>query len=150
MKSMAVFSFLTLISGATFSFAAEDARCMEEYKKESARITREAERNAKDNPPGKDLDAQSRFLTPIYAALKAAADRADQCERDSLRAAPRSDARLVKQREMSCNIRAEQELDELKKRRGTRSDGSRQELEAMRDAESTIADKRRECMKNAR
>lgn len=134
----------------TTSASAAESRCAAEFKAESDRISREAERKAAANPPGRDLESQRQFMAPIHAALKAAADRAQECEDRERRAAGPSAPAAVARREMDCNIRAEQEMDYLKRQREMRKNSTATEQSAFRDAETRIAENRRTCMGQGR
>ena len=130
--------------------AAAESRCVAEFKTETDRISREAERKAAANPPGRDQESQRQFMIPIHAALKAAADRAKECEDRERRAAGPSAPAAVARREMDCNIRAEQEMDYLKRQRDSRKNPTAAEQATLRDAESRIAENRRACMSQGR
>ena len=72
---------LALLALAPAAHAADNARCMEVYNAELARITREAEAAARGRPAPRDLEAQRQILIPIERAMREAADKADKCER---------------------------------------------------------------------
>lgn len=88
MKLHALLAMLALAGFSPLVHAAEDPACIEAFKEESRRIGLKAERDAKANPPGKDIAAQQRFMAPVHAALKAASEKAEECERKA-RAAKR-------------------------------------------------------------
>jgi hypothetical protein len=129
---------------------AAESRCEAAFKAESDRISREAERKAAANPPGRNLESQRQFMEPIHAALKAAADRAQECEERERRAAGPSAPAAVARREMDCNIRAEQETEYLRRQREMRKNPTATEQSAFRDAETRIAENRRACMSQPR
>ena len=116
----AVLLALVLSALATPTSAADTSRCAADFKAESDRITREAERKAAVNPPGRDQDSQRQFMVPVHAALKAAADRAKECEGRERRATGPSAPAAVARRETDSNMRAEQEMDYLKRQREAR------------------------------
>ena len=78
------------------------------------------------------------------------ADRAQECEDRERRAAGPSAPAAVARREMDCNIRAEQEMDYLKRQREMRKNSTATEQSAFRDAETRIAENRRICMGQGR
>jgi len=141
---------LGLLSSHVAPAAAAESRCAAAFKAESDRIGREAERKAAANPPGKNLESQRQFMEPIHAALKAAADRAQECEERERRAAGPSAPAAIARRDMDCNIRAEQEAEYLKRQREGRKNPTQAEQAALRDAENRIADNRRACMSQGR
>lgn len=107
----------------------------------------QAERDARANPPGRDLEAQRRLMTPVHAALKAAADKAEQCEKASrsARAGPEADRRAK-----ACTDRAQAQATELQQRYAARTDLSRAEQAARRDEENRMVEERMNCLREAR
>jgi len=126
--------------------AADDAQCLAEYKAEEARITREAERKAAANPPGNDTGAQQRLMAGVHDALKAAADRAERCNRER-HPPPPADA---KQRMQHCANRADQQMLELRQRYAGQSKLSFEEQTTIRNEENRIATARMDCMQKVR
>jgi hypothetical protein len=130
--------------------AADDSPCMRAYQAEVDRISREAEQAARVNPPGRDLYAQQQFMIPIHDALKAAAERADICEKGL--PGRSSNAAVV-----TANIRAEQCMDyadrslvTLRQRNAARPPQTPAERAAAREAENRIGDERAACLRQAR
>jgi|GEM_PF-2549211 len=130
--------------------AADDPRCLAEYRAEEARLQREAARAAAASPPGRDLQAQQRLMQPVHDGLKAAAERAEQCNRRS-RPAPSPDAAL---RQAQCAEQADRQMAALRQRlAGAAGPGvspSREAQAAQRAEETRIADERMRCLQQAR
>ena len=149
MKSLlSVFSLAPLIVAALAvpAAAADDPQCLAEYKADEARITREAERKAAANPPGNDTSAQQRLMAGVHDGLKAAAERAERCNR-AHRPPPPADAN---QRMKQCADRADQQVDELRRRYTGRSSLTREEQTTIRDEQDRIATMRMDCMQKVR
>lgn len=146
MKFHTTLLIIVLIGFASFSSAADNPRCLAEYKVEEARIMGDAGRAATANPPGRDTEAQQQFMIPVYEALKAAAERAEQCNRESL--PPRSSAANL--REKQCADKADQQIAELDRSNTSRTNLSRGEQMALRDEQNRISDARMDCMQKAR
>ena len=164
MRWSIVFVVIVLSGFASSSFAADNPACIEAYKTEIARIGRDAERAAAANPPGRDVQAQQlrqavaghggdvqaqqQFMIPIHEAMKAAADRAEQCEKKSRVAKPAPAAANVAQRERECMETAENKLTALHQRYGRSPSAAEQA--AMRGEEGRIGDARMACLRLAR
>lgn len=140
---------LTLSFLAPLARAAEDPACIEAYKEETRRIGLKAKRDAKANPPGKDLEAQQRFMAPVHAALKAAAEKAEQCEKNSRAARPGPTAE-ANRRAKACVDRSQAQATELQRRYAGRTDLSRAEQAARREAENRMVEDRMACLREAR
>lgn len=132
---------------ASLSFAADDPRCLAEYKAEEARIMRDAGQAARTNPPGRDLKAQQQIMIPVHDALKAASEKAENCNREARAAAYRDNKAAIDLRTRQCTEKADRQLDELRKRSGGRADLSRDEQIAQRSGENRILDERMECLR---
>lgn len=135
---------LTTLTG--LATAADDPQCLAEYKAEEVRITREAERKAAANPPGKDTGAQQRLMAEVHDGLKAAAERAERCNR-ARRPPPPADAN---QRMKQCADRADQQMMELRQRYAGQSKLSFEEQTTIRNEEDRIATARMDCMQKVR
>ncbi len=140
--------FIPLILAAItgLATAADDPQCLAEYKAEEARITREAERKAATNPPGKDTGAQQRLMAEVHDGLKAAAERAERCNR-ARRPPPPADA---SQRMKQCADRADQQMAEVRQRYAGKSKLSFEEQTTIRNEEDRIATARMDCMQKVR
>jgi hypothetical protein len=146
MKLFVILPILVLVGFASPSSAADNSRCLAEYKTEEARIMRDAGRNATTNPPGRDTKAQQQLMMPVHEALKAAAERAEQCNRGSR--PPISAASNI--REKQCVDKANQQIAELSQRNANRTNLSRGEQMAQRDEETRITEERMNCMRKSR
>jgi hypothetical protein len=150
MKFHTTLSIIILLGFASLSSAADNSDCLAEYNAEVARITRDAERAAATNPPGRDIKAQQQLLIPVYDALKAAAERASQCEDKSRgeTSSPISAAAnlLAKQ----CIDKADQQITELRQRNAGLTNLSRGEQMALRNEENRIEEERMDCLRQAR
>ena len=135
---------LTALAGPVT--AADDPQCLAEYKAEEARITREAERKAAAIPPGNDTGAQQRLMAGVHDGLKAAAERAERCNR-ARRPPPPADA---SQRMKQCADRADQQMTELRQRYAGQSKLSFEEQTTIRSEENRIATARMDCMQKVR
>jgi hypothetical protein len=119
-------------------------RCLAQYTAEEARIVSNAERTANANPPGSDVKAQQKLMASTSEALKAAAERAEQCERDSRKSTGTSPS------QNQCAERATQQINELNKRYAGRSNLSLGEQTARREEQDRIIDSRMACERKAR
>jgi hypothetical protein len=146
MKFHTTLLIIVLTGFASLSSAADNPRCLAEYKAEEARITRDAGRAAAANPPGRDTKAQQQFMIPVYEALKAAAERAEQCNRENLQ--PRSAASNLLEKQ--CADKADQQIAELDRRNADRTNLPRGEQMELRDEQNRISDARMDCMQKAR
>lgn len=126
--------------------AADDPQCLAEYKAEEARITREAERKAATNPPGKDSGAQQQLMAEVHDGLKAAAERAERCNR-TRRPPPPANAN---QRMKQCADHADQQMMELHQRHAGKSKLSFEEQKTIRSEEDRITTARMDCMQKVR
>jgi hypothetical protein len=149
MKFYSTLMVMVLLGLATPSGAAEDPRCIEEYQAEVERIQRDAMRAAAANPPGRDIRAQQEFMIPVERALRAAAERARQCEEESRGRTPEAVSKGANQRAQHCIVRAEQEITALQRRYAGRADLSREEQRVLRQEEERIGDARLECLRKA-
>ncbi len=149
MKLTTLLLLNALAGFASLSFAADDPRCLAEYKAEEARILRDAGQAAKANPPGRDLKAQQQLMTPVHDALKAAAEKAENCNREARSAAYRDNKAAIDLRTRQCTEKADRQLDELRQRSAGRADLSRSEQIALRTGQDRILDERMECLRKA-
>lgn len=149
MKFCSTLMVMVLLGWATLSWAAENPRCIEEYQAEVEGIQRDAMRDAVANPPGRDIQAQQQFMIPVERALKAAAERARQCEEESRGKTRGAISAAANQRAQHCIVRAEQEITALRRRYAGRADLSRDEQKALREEENRIGDARQECLRKA-
>lgn len=147
MKLATMLSLPVLAGFASLALAADDPRCLAEYKAEEARIMRDAEQAAKANPPGRDLKAQQQLMTPVHDALKAAGEKADKCNRDARSAAYRDNQAAIDLRTRQCTEKADRQLDEMRKRSAGRAGLSRDEQIAQRSAQDRILDERMDCLR---
>ena len=85
-------------------------------------------------------------MMPVHEALKAAAERAEQCNRGSR--PPISAASNI--REKQCVDKANQQIAELSQRNANRTNLSRGEQMAQRDEETRITEERMNCMRKSR
>lgn len=138
--------FIVLIGFAWHASAADNPRCLAEYEAEEARIMRDLDRAVAANPPGRDVKAQRQLMLPVHDALKAAAERAEQCNRSS-RPPLSADANI---RLMQCADKANQQLEGLRRSYANRTNLSRNEQMALREEENRIAEERMNCMQKAR
>jgi len=141
---------LVLIGFASFAAAADNPSCLSEYNAEVARITRNAEQAAAVNPPGRDITAQQQLMIPVHEALKAAATRAEQCNKESQGEGSSSGSAATNLREKQCVDKANQQIAELDRRNAGRSDLSFEEQKELRDEQNRIIDARMECLRKAR
>ena len=140
------FLFMGLMALAGSCGAADDPKCLAEFKAEEARITREAERAAAANPPARgDLKAQQQIMQPVYAGLEAAARRADECNRRSR--PPLSQDAVARMYE--CARKADQEMDVVRRNYSNIQKPSFAEQTAMRNESERISDQRMACMQKA-
>lgn len=146
MKSNSPLLFIIIAGFAWHASAADNPKCIAEYKAEVARITRDAERAATANPPGRDVKAQQQLMLPVQDALKAAAERAEQCNR-SIRPSQSPDANV---RLMQCADNASQQIEELHRGYANRTNLSHNEQMVLRTEENRIYEERMNCMQNAR
>lgn len=138
--------FMSLMALAGLCGAADDPKCLAEFKAEEARITREVERAVSANPPARgDLKAQQQIMQPVYERLEAAARRAEECNRRS-RPKPSQDA-LARMNE--CVRKADQEMDALRRKYSGIQKPTFAEQTAERDESLRIADQRMACMQKA-
>ena len=138
--------FMGLMAWAGLCRAADDPKCLAEFKAEEARITREAERAAAANPPARgDLKAQQQIMQPVYEGLEAAARRAEECNRRS-RPKPSQDA-LARMNE--CARKADQEMEAVRRKYSGIPKPSFAEQTAEREESLRIADQRMACMQKA-
>ena len=138
--------FMSLMALAGLCGAADDPKCLAEFKAEEARITREAERAAAANPPARgDLKAQQQMMQPVHAALEAAARRAEDCNRR--RRPPLSQDASARMNE--CARKADQEMDALRRKYSGIQKPTFAEQTAERDESLRIADQRMACMQKA-
>ena len=144
-----ILSVIAVIECASLSFAAEDPRCIAEFKAEEARIVRDAGQAAAANPPGRDPKAQQQFMIPIHDALKAAAERAEKCLEDSRRAFYRENSATIDLRIKQCADKADRQVSELRQRSAGRAGLSFSEQTALRNEENRISEERMECMRRA-
>jgi hypothetical protein len=149
MKLKTILSVIILAGFASLSFAAEDPRCIAEFKAEEARIVREAGQADAVNPPGRDPEAQQQFMIPIHDALKAAAERAKKCQEDSRRAFYRENSAAIDLRIKQCADKADRQISELRQRSAGRAGLSFSEQTALRSEENRISEERMECMRRA-
>ena len=147
MNSHAPVLFLTLLALAPCIHAAENPRCLEEYKTEVARIGREAEMAAKANPPPKDIEGQRQYMVPIERALRAAAEKADQCERAG-RDRSKDAGSINAIRAQQCADDVDRQLTTLQRRYNGNMPS--QEREALRAQEKKLENARADCMRQAR
>lgn len=138
--------FMGLMAWAGLCGAADDPKCLAEYKAEEARITREAERAAAANPPARgDLKAQQQIMQPAYAGLEAAARRAEECNRRSR--PPLSQDATARMNE--CARKADQEMDGVRQKYSAIQKPTFAEQTAMRNESERISDQRMACMQKA-
>ena len=147
MNSHAPVLLLALLALAPCIHAAENPRCIEEYKAEVARIGREAEMAAKANPPPKDIEGQRQYMIPIERAMRAAAEKADQCERAG-RDRPKDAATVNVVRAQQCADDVDRQLTTLQRRYNGNMPS--QEREALRAQEKKLENARADCMRQAR
>lgn len=138
--------FVLLVGFAWHAGAADNPRCLAEYKAEEARIIRDAERVGAANPPGRDVKAQQQSMLPVHDALKAAAERAERCNRSS-RPTPSPDTNM---RLTQCAEKASQQIEGLHRNYANRTNLSRNEQMALRNEENRITEERMNCMQKAR
>lgn len=149
MKMGTIQAVIVVIACASLSFAAEDPRCITEYKAEEARIVRNAGQAAVANPPGSDPEAQRQFMIPVHDALKAAAERAEKCLEDSRRATYRENSATINFRTQQCIDKADRQISELRQRAAGRAGLSHLEQTALRDEEVRISEERTGCIRRA-
>lgn len=138
---------LALLALVPCANAAENPRCLEDYKTEIARIGREAEMAAKANPPPKDLEGQRQYMIPIERAMRAAAEKADQCERAG-RDRSKDEGAIKVIRAQQCADDIDRQLTMLRRRYNGNMPG--QEREALRAQEKKLEDARADCMRQVR
>lgn len=138
---------IPLLGFIALPVSADDPACLAAYKTEEARITREHTAR----PPGNDPVAQQRWALSLHTALEGAVKRARQCEED-VRRSPAGQAaqRDALARHKVCTDTAERQLADLRLRFAGRSNLSREEQTAQREAEMRIVDTRMTCMGQGR
>lgn len=147
MNSHAPVLLLALLALAPYVHAAENQRCIEDYKTEIARIGREAEMAARANPPPKDIEGQRQYMIPIERAMRAAAEKADQCERAG-RDRSKDVAAVNAIRAQQCADDVDRQLAMLQRRYNGNMPS--QEREALRAQEKKLEDARADCMRQVR
>ena len=137
---------LALLALAPAAHAADNARCMEVYNAELARITREAEAAARGRPAPRDLEAQRQILIPIERAMREAADKADKCERGN-RDHSKDEATTMNIRARQCAEDVDRQLAMLRGR--YKGNMPAQERETLRAQEAKLEAARADCIKLA-
>ena len=147
MKPHLPFLAIALLGFITLPVSAADPACLAAYKAEEARITREHSAR----PPSNDPVALQRWALSLHTALKAAEQRARQCEENSRRSpAGQAAQRDAQARQKICADTAERQLADLRLRFAGRSTLSREEQSAQRETEMRILDARMTCMRQGR
>ena len=147
MKLATTLLVYALVGFASLSFGADDPRCLAEYTAAEARILRDAGQAAKANPAGNDLKAQQQLMIPVHAALKAVAEKAENCNREARGAAYRDNKAAIDLRTRQCTEKADRQLAELQQRSAGRSGSSRDEQIAVRTEQDRIVNERMDCLR---
>jgi hypothetical protein len=85
-------------------------------------------------------------MLPVHDALKAAAERAEQCNRSSRPPlSPDTNIRLTQ-----CTEKASRQIEGLHRNYANRTNLSRNEQMALRNEENRITEERMNCMQKAR
>lgn len=143
MKPDCILLITILVGFSWHAYAADNPQCLVEYKAEVDRITRDAERAALANPAERDIEAQQQLMLPIQNALKKAAQRAEQCNRNSRPPLLSIDANI---RLTHCADTASQQIDALHRRYANHTTLSRYEQMEIRNQENRIYEEREKCM----
>jgi hypothetical protein len=140
------FLFMGLMAWAGLCGAADDPKCLAEFKAEEARIIREAERAAATNPPARgDLKAQQQIMQPVYAGLEAAARRAEECNRRSRPPLPQDATARMNE----CARKADQEMDVVLQKYSNIQKPTFVEQTTKRNEIQRVSDQRMACMQKA-